>query len=290
MATRPEDILMQGRAFSQDRGVADQLNLTYGGMFGWSPELKEWVSNQAYVRRNLVPIVLEAPKFFDSMPNPEIWRACFKALIEKHCKTIDGYQAGLTGTWDSHPVGGAGEEQQEITDMKRARSEPVFTFIEKYGRPIQTFINYWMRYGMMDPDTKYAMVGTLANGAPTDMLADQYAGTILVFEPDPTHTRVEKAWITANFAPINEGEVIGRRDLTAASEILTLTIPFTGISQYGLGPKMLAQGILDQMRKTNSDPFRRPAIVDGISASMIDAPKGYKQGLEDLGTNAVSAT
>ena len=290
MAIRPEDITMQGRAFAKDRGVADQLNLTYGGMFGWAPELKEWVSNQAYVRRNLVAIALEYPKFFDNMPNPEIWRACYKALIEKHCRTIDGYQAGLTGTWDSHPVGGAGEEQQEITDMKRARSEPVFTFIEKYGRPIQTFINYWLRYGIMDPDTKFAMVGTLANGAPADMLADQYTGTILVFEPDPTHSRVEKAWITTNFAPMNEGEVIGRRDVTAASEILTLTIPFTGLSQYGLGPKMLAQQILDQMRKTNADPFRMPAIVQGVAASMTDAPKGYKQGLEDLGANAVSSS
>lgn len=286
---RVDEILMQGRGFSKDR-TNDQLNLTYGGQFGWSPELKEWVSNQGYIRRNLVPIVLEAPKFFDSMPNPDLWRSCFKSLIEKHCRIIDGYQAGLKGTFDSHPVGGAGEEHQELTDMKRDRSEPVFTFIEKYGRPIQTFIDYWMRYGMMDPDTKYAMVGTLANGAPSDMLADQYTGTILVFEPDPTHSKVEKAWITTNFAPMNNGEVIGRRDLTAASEILTLTIPFTGISQYGLGPKLLAQDILNNIRKTNADPFKRPAMVDGISANMQAAPKGYKQGLEDLGSSAISVS
>ena len=286
---RVDQILMDQRAFGKDR-TNDQLDFTHGGMFGWSPELKEWISNQGYVRRNLVPIVLECPKFFDRMPNPDVWRACFKSLIEKHCRTIDGYQAGVSATFDSHPVGGAGEEHQEITDMKRARSEPVFTFIEKYGRPIQTFLNYWLRYGMMDPDTKFALVSTLEGGPPDDMLADQYTGTILVFEPDYTHTKVEKAWITTNFAPQNEGEVIGRRDLTAASEILTLTIPFTGISQYGLGPMMLAQEILNNIRKANADPYKRPAIVEGVHADLVSAPKGYKQGLEDLGSTAVSVS
>jgi hypothetical protein len=57
------------------------LDLTYGGQFGWSPNLTEWVSNQGYVRRNLVCILLEAPKFFSLMPNRQKWVECLRSLL-----------------------------------------------------------------------------------------------------------------------------------------------------------------------------------------------------------------
>lgn len=284
---RLDNALLDGKAFSKDTSNV-MLDLTHGGQFAWSPNHAEWINNQAYIRRNLVPIVLEAPKFFQLMDNPEVWVSCFKSLIEKHCRTIDGYQAGLKATFDDHPVGGAGEVHQEVTDMKRDRSEPVFTFIEKYGRPVQTFIEYWMRYGMMDPETKYAMIGTLRQNVPTDLLADWFTGTILVFEPNPLHTKIEKAWITTNFAPQNNGEVIGKRDLTSASEILTLSIPFTGISQYGLGVNKFAQTVLDNIRLANANPFNAPAMLKEIQKDVEAAAKGYKQSVLDLGASAVS--
>lgn len=284
---RLDNALLDGKAFGKDTTNA-VLDLTHGGQFSWSPNHSEWINNQAYIRRNLVPIVLEAPRFFQLMPNPDVWVSCFKALIEKHCRTIDGYQAGLKVSFDDHPVGGAGEMHQEVTDVKRDRSEPVFTFIEKYGRPIQTFIEYWIRYGMMDPETKYAMVGTLANNVPSDLLADWFTGTILVFEPNPLHNKIEKAWITTNFAPQNNGEVIGKRDLTAASELLTLSIPFTGISQYGLGVNKFAQEILDNIKMANANPFNAPAMLKEISQDVAAAVKGYKQNVEDLASSAVS--
>ena len=284
---RLDNALLDGKAFGKDTTNA-VLDLTHGGQFSWSPNHSEWINNQAYIRRNLVPIVLEAPRFFQLMPNPEVWVSCFKALIEKHCRTIDGYQAGLKVSFDDHPVGGAGEMHQEVTDVKRDRSEPVFTFIEKYGRPIQTFIEYWIRYGMMDPETKYAMVGTLASNVPSDLLADWFTGTILVFEPNPLHNKIEKAWITTNFAPQNNGEVIGKRDLTAASELLTLSIPFTGISQYGLGVNKFAQEILDNIKMANSNPFNAPAMLKEISQDVEAAVKGYKQSVADLASSAVS--
>ena len=284
---RLDNAFLDGKAFGKDTTNA-VLDLTHGGQFSWSPNHSEWINNQAYIRRNLVPIVLEAPRFFQLMPNPDVWVSCFKALIEKHCRTIDGYQAGLKVSFDDHPVGGAGEMHQEVTDVKRDRSEPVFTFIEKYGRPIQTFIEYWIRYGMMDPETKYAMVGTLASNVPSDLLADWFTGTILVFEPNPLHNKIEKAWITTNFAPQNNGEVIGKRDLTAASELLTLSIPFTGISQYGLGVNKFAQEILDNIKMANANPFNAPAMLKEISQDVAAAVKGYKQNVEDLASSAVS--
>ena len=183
--SRITDALLDQKAFGKNANQA-MLDVTHGGQFGWSPNLTEWVSNQAYVRRNLVCILLEAPRFFQHMPEPQKWVDTLKSLFELHARSIEGFNGALTVETDGHPVGGAGEMQDEVTNVTRARSEPSFTFLEKTGMPIQTFLYNWITYGLMDPDTKYAMVGTLAGERPTDMLPDWYSASCLFFEPDPT--------------------------------------------------------------------------------------------------------
>jgi hypothetical protein len=279
MARLTEALLAQ-KAFGTNANQP-MLDLSYGGQHGWAPNLKEWISNQAYVRRNLVPILLEAPKFFTLMPDPDKWVSTLKSLVELHARSIEGFNAGLTVDTDTHPVGGANEMQDEVINVTRQRTEPSFTFIEKYGRPIQTFIQHWIQYALMDPETKYALVGTLEN-KPDDMLADWFSMSCLFFEPDPTHRKVVQAWVTTNMYPKETGEVIGKRDLTSASEVLTLTIPFSGISQYGLGVNLFAQKILDTINHTNANPYLRPSFIKDISSDVSAAAEGYKKGIEDL--------
>jgi hypothetical protein len=203
-----------------------------------------------------------------------------------HCRSIEGFNAALTVDTDEHPVGGAGEMQQEVINVTRARTEPSFTFVEKYGRPIQTFIQHWIQYALMDPETKYALVGTLEN-KPEDLLADWFSCSALFFEPDPIHRKVVQAWVTTNMFPKETGEIVGKRDLTSASEILNLTIPFTGISQYGLGVNLFAQKILDGININNANPYLRPSHLQSISSDVAAATEGYKKNAEDLGSSAV---
>lgn len=260
-----------------------------GGQFGYSTVPSELISNQAYVRRNLIPVLLEAPRFFQLMPDPDKWVATLKAIIELHCRTIEGFNAGLKVDFDEHPVGGGGEMQEEFTDVKRDRSTPSFGFVEKYGRPMQTFFSNWITYGMMDPETKYALAGTLEGKRPDDMLADWYTCTCLFIEPDPTHNKVVQSWLTTNMAPKGTGDIIGKRDLTSASEILNLTIEFTGISQYGLGTNIFAQQILNEINMNVGNPYLRKAMVESRSADVAaaDANVGYRKGIENLGASAV---
>lgn len=286
MARITEAILTANTAYSANH-EQPMLDLSFGGQQGWSPQLTQWVSNQAYVRKNLIPILLEAPRIFSKFPNPEKWVMSLKALMELHVRTIEGFNAGLTVETDEHPVGGAGEYQQEVTDVKRARTEPSFTFVEKYGRPIQTMLDYWIRYGLMDPDTKFALASTLTD-RPEDMLADWYSMTMLFIEPDPSHNKVIQAWLTTNMFPKTNGDIVGRRDLTSANEIVNLTIDFTGLSQYGIGVNMFAQQILDQINITHADPFMRPSFAEEISPDVQAASEGYKAGLEKVGAEAVS--
>lgn len=263
------------------------LDLGHGGQQGWAPNLIEWTSNQAYVRRNLICIMLEAPRMFKNLPDSQKWVQALKSLMELHVRTIEGFNAGLTVETDEHPVGGAGEMQQEVTNVTRARTEPSFTFVEKYGRPIQTLLDYWIRYGLMDPDTKFALASTLGT-PPTDMLADWYSMTCLFIEPDPLHRNVVQSWVTTNMFPKGNGEIVGKRDLTTANELVNLTIEMTGLSQTGIGVNVFAQSILDTINLKNSDPYLRPAFVQRLDADVSAANLGYKQEAELVGSEAVS--
>ena len=284
---RLTDALLSDRGFA--RGAQHQmLDPTYGGQFGWAPNLNEWISNQAYVRKNLIAILLEAPQFFQLMPEPDKWVSSLKALVELHPRTIEGFNAALTVETDNHPVGGGGELQDEVINVTRARTEPVFGYTEKYGMPIQSFLYNWITYGLMDPDTKFAMVGTLEGNKPTDMLADWYSMSCLFIEPDPSHQHVVKSWVTTNMFPKTTGEITGKRDLTTGSELSQLNVEFTGISQFNLGTNAFAQAILDNINITNANPYLRPAFIQGVSADVARAPNGYAAGAEELGAMSLT--
>ena len=288
---RVTDALLQGKAFSKG-STQPMLDLSYGGQMGFSPDLREWVSNQAYVRRHVFCLLLEAPESFNLLTdqNPDIWVRNLRALVELHPKRIEGLNAGLTVETAETPVGGGGEMQQEFTDVKQARSEPVFTFDEKYGMPIQTFLRNWITYSLMDPNSKVANVGTLGTNAPTDMLADKYSASMIFIEPDPTHRKVVKAWLCTNMFPLETGDIVGSRDLTTAMNLQELSIRFTAITQFGLGVNVFAQKLLDNINLANANPYLRPAHIDKVSADVETHSKfGYKARTEDLGATAIKA-
>ncbi len=278
--------LLDSKAFS--RGSQTQmLDPTYGGQFGYSPRVDQLISNQAYVRRNLIALLVEAPRFFSLMNESQKWVDTLKSLVELHARSIEGLNAGITLEFDEHPVGGAGEMQSEITDSKRARTEPSFTFVEKYGRPIQTFLQNWIQYGGMDPDTKYALAGTLGKEEPKDLLLDWYSASMLFIEPDPLHRQVVKSWLVVGMMPKTTGTIEGKRDLTAASEILNLTVEFTGVAQVGFGVDQFAQQILDSINITNANPYLRPSAIQKLGADVESATESYVKGVDELASSAV---
>jgi hypothetical protein len=65
--------------------TAPMLDFSYGGQHGYSPNLVEWVSNQAYIRRNLICILLEAPGFFQLMQDPTVWVRSLKSFGRVTC-------------------------------------------------------------------------------------------------------------------------------------------------------------------------------------------------------------
>lgn len=262
------------------------LDLQYGGMNGWSPNLAEWVSNTGYVRRNIVALVMEAPRGFKLLPQGDSYVKTFRALVELHAQSITGLNDTLTVDVAETPVGGAGQRHQDPINVVAEVSNVTMRIPEKYGLPVNTFFSSWIRNLIMDENSKFASIATYGN-APADMLADMFAATILFFEPDPTHTKVTKAWLGTNMFPLTSGEYTGQRDLTAAMEVPTYDINWSGVFQTGVGVKQFAQQILSGISITGANPYARPAFISGIDADVAAATKGYAQGITDLANNSV---
>lgn len=282
-----EAIMPQNVGYAAGRQNA-MLDLRYGGQNGFSPNESQWVSNQAYVRKNLICLLVEAPKGFALLPNGDRYTATLRSLVELHAVSIDGLQQGLEVAFeDTSPVGGGNEMHQDFTNVTKQRSNPVFRFNEKYGLPVASFLRAWITNLMMDPESKVANISTLPNVKPSDMLADMYSATMAFIEPDPTHTKVVKSWLCTNMWPQGTGDINGRRDLTAPGEAITYDINFTAISQVGLGIDAFCQGLLDSINITGANPYNRGAFVQGIAADVAATTESYTRGIANLAANSL---
>jgi hypothetical protein len=285
MARLANAILKPGTAFDAGHN-SPMIDLQNGGQMGYAPDLAGWVSNQAYVRRNLICLLVEAPIGFNYLLNPNYWIGTLRALVELHPLSIDGLNASLTVDKAETPVGGGGQMQEDFTDVKEERSNVVFRWGEKYGMPVASFLRGWITNLMMDPNTKYPNIATLAV-KPSDMLADMYSATMIFIEPDPTHTTVMKSWLVTNMWPIGTGEVTGKRDLTTQGDTPTYDVNFSGIAQYSLGVDAFAQQLLDGINITGANPQLRQAFVQSITADILATSASYTAEAAAVGAQAI---
>lgn len=285
--TRQLDTMMSpDRAFAI--GAAHRMsNPNYGGVMGWSPNPNQWVNKTGYVRRNIIPIVLRAPAGFAYLPNPDDWYAATRTIFEEHPITIDGLNSTLTVSASDTPYGGAGEQFQDPTNVTRERSTPTFTLPDLYGAPLNAYLETWIQYLIMDPETKTALINTLGGEIPPDMMADIYTMDMLFIEPDPQQSTVVRAWIMYNMYPMSGGEVVGRRDITTDMESVRYNIPMAGFAQTGAGVKAFATTVLNGMRIAGANPTHRRSYLEGIDADILRARTGYGNGMEELSNQQI---
>lgn len=283
--TRLTDTILANQAYTRGRDAA-MVNLAKGGQFGFQTDYPAYISNTAYVRRNLVARVLEAPRGFDDMQEPAMWYAALKTLIELEPRSIEGFNMGLTVETAQAPFGGAGEQMEDPTNVTRATSTPSMTYLERYGRPIQAFFNAWITELIMDPTSKVPNVVTRGK-RPRDLLPDYYGMTVLFFEPDPTFTMVDKAWLCTNMYPKSDGSVEGRRDLTSAGSTNEISIEFTALSQVGFGVNKLAQRLLNEMQLLGNNPNQRPEFVTKVDSFIASPAEGFAERMAAAGRSAV---
>lgn len=287
--SRVTNALLNGEAFDQSVKTP-MLNPTFGGQFGYSPDQSQWVSNAAYIAKPTIALLIEAPKFFEYMNNPQVWVQTLKAMVEVHPTSIEGLNATREVEFAEHNVGGAGEVQHEIVDSKRTRTDPTFNYVERVGRPFQNFLQYWIDYGMMHPETKHPLITTLSGTSPGDWLPDMYTATVLFIEPDTQFKNVVKSYLSTNMMPHGTGDITSKRDLNSQQEILNLGINFTALTQTGAGVDAFAQTILTKLNMGRANPQNRPAFVQSMDANVQSATTaGYMEGVQDLASKAISS-
>jgi len=258
------------------------------GQNGFTPSLNGYVSNAAYIRKNLIAVLVEAPSGFQYLPNPDLWVATLKSMIELHPNSIEGLNSTLTVENAEEAVGGAGEMQETATNVTRERSEPVFNWTEKYGGVFKAMLKGWIVNLIMDPNTKVPNIMTSNGEVPTELLPDFSSMTVMFIEPDPTFKRVVHAWLSTNMRPKTSGEIIGSRDLRAAGEIQELSVAFTALTQEGDGVNKLAQTYLDEMTLGGLNPSEIPAMVQEIQQDVLKADSGLQDQANAMVANKVT--
>lgn len=285
MANRVLDILEQNGYNTNGNKMIDPV---FGGQNGRSPSLgyddngtlkSQWISNQGHVSRNIVAVVLQAPEFFNYMQSPEKWVETLKSLWELHAESIEGLNGSLTVETAEHPIGGAGEQQEEVTNVTRERTTLSLTTKDKMGKPFQTFLDMWIRWGIMDPDTKDPLVSTLRDIDLGLYTANNYSATILFFEPDITNKWPVEAWLCANVFPKSKGELTGKKAITEGGELVELSIEWSSITVSDNSVKALAQSIMNDMSVFSQLPTNQPLFVDGRESNISDedVPMGYNR-------------
>lgn len=268
MGVRHRDTLLGQNMGYGEFVNSPMVNLAIGGQNAYQSDLRYFHANTDYVRRNLIVKVLQAPRGFQFLDNPDAYYRALKGIVEMHAQTWDGFNRTLTVNSVEGAVSGASEVQHTPSNVTRQRSDPTMTIREKYGRPVQRFFESWITELIMDPDSKVPGIATRAN-RPSDLLPDIYSMTICAFEPDPSFTKVNSAWIITNMYPTTAGDFTGRRDKTADGEELMLSIPFTGIQQVGVAVDRFCQALLDAMPKTGTNPNLKPAFINAVEPDVL---------------------
>jgi len=280
MATKTlSDLLIAKGTGYSDTNTAS-MNLSRGGQSGQMPVLGAmdggeyahvYVSNQAYVRRNVIPILIAAPTAFTYLPNSEEWIKAYKHLLETAMETIDGLNTTLTVDSDDHPFGGGGEQQSEPTNSTYSQSSITYTWKEKSLKSVVKFWDKVIRYTIMDPFTKKPLVANLDafssafTGAYTP---DFYAGTMLFIEPDITQLVVVDAWYSTNFYPSTAGDRTGSRDLHSAGDTKDISIEFKNITINNEATHALAATILPTINTLKYMPDTKIIVSTAIDSSV----------------------
>lgn len=287
--TRKSDTMIGNNAYGRGRN-APMVDLQYGAQNGHMNDWPAYISNTPYVRRNLIIRVLAGPRGFNYLPEPEMWFKTLKAVFELHPESVEGFNAQLEIETRDVSFGGAGERQDAVSNVTRQRTEPVFNFIEKYGRPFAAFFEKWTTELLMDPNTKFPNVVARANAqsANIDLLPDFTSATIIAFEPDPTFRKIDKAWLVADVKP--KGSLVpveGRRDIHNGGDTVEFGITFSGMAQIGEGVDLVAQAILDDMVKTGINPLKQPAFTTEADGNIADLDSGYSEKLSQAAARSV---
>jgi len=280
------------------------IDIRYGGQWGALPRIggldnnkpiHEWMHEQAYLKRDVIPVVLQVPRGFTLLPNGKEWKEAVKALFEVHSKTIEGLNSSLTVEHQEHALGLSGATIREPGNVNReATAITLGGITERYGNPFEILLDVWIRYLIMDPDLKAPLITRVAKSTdlPEAWTSEWYTCTVMFIEPDPLYRKPVHAWLVSNLYPSANPDIIGKKDKTAGRELKELSLDMGG---FALPPtnvrvRNLAANVLNNLKlwEKNPEDILLPAdTVDNEISQVGDLNiyyDGVKKGKNEIGT------
>ena len=282
---RLTDALLKDKAMGRYALNRTMLDPRFGGQFSYTTDYPSYINHEAYVQGNLIIKCLAVPRAFSYLPDSKIWIETAKAFWERQIISLEGLRAKLTGDYASYAFGSAGEEQEVIRDMKRERSQITTEVVERKGLPFTEFLDFQLQAFGMHEETKWPLITAMTDQM-TDNLSDMIAYTILAFEPDPMLKTVLKAWIGVDIKPKEGAEVNGKFNKNSPGDIMTISTSWTGIWQYGYGPRRYATEVLKSMNFVGANANLRNPVMDRITAEVSGATTGYSELVKTVSTEA----
>lgn len=259
----------------------DTTDITKGSNWGFLPmiggmddgkNIHTWMYNQPYHRRDLIAIVLETPKGFDYLPNPTMWHQAVKSLFEVHSKTIDGLDASLTVDSTDTDSGLSGGKMKSPSNVTRAESTVTLGGIqEAYGIPFEILLDTWIRYLIMDPDTKAPLITTLPKATDISVYDPTYwTCSVMFIEPDVLLRKSVHGWLTVNLYPEGNPDIVGKKDKNSGRDLKEISITMGGMSVPSTNRNVmeLANTVLDNLKLYTITPDEIMLPVTDVAANL----------------------
>jgi len=268
---------------------ATMVNALTSGYFGYTANIARYVDNAGFRQQQLRCFVLETPGAIRYLDHPDLWHGAIKAMMEKQTRTITGFQRALTVDDFIQPAGGAGAEQHDPGNVTQQQPEPIHEVGEKYGFPVGTMLEWWIRLFIMDPDAKRPLIMTYPN-PPTDLLPDMISMQCLYVESDPTGLEVVNAYLGVNMRPKTSGTRESRFDKSQGAADWVHNIGFTGTFIMNLAVDKLATQLLKDSSILNANPYTvdLPSEMKTITADVQAIKAGYAQDVANAQGSQVS--
>lgn len=265
------------------------------GQNGITTDFRTLNASALYPKQDVICILLEAPRGFQFFPQPvaKMLVGTLKALVETAAEKIDGLDSSIKAEYFNTTLG-RNEQLDQFSRSTRERSEPSFTWAERYGAAISKFFETWIVMLMGDPQTRVPGVVTSAyhwqgggNGVSSDfhtpaaswlhahgaytLMPENISATMLFIEPDPTMSYPVRSWLCTNMMPDNAGDAVGSRDMTSGSDKVEITVKFTAVQEVNQGVQNLAAEILSKISKKGLASHERRCYLGTTYAEASDA-------------------
>ena len=286
MARLGETMMPVGHIFGNEN-TAQMTNPAMGGQLGALPSYKAMPSDTPFAPQNIIVQLIEAPLFYNYLPNTADLVAMLKAMLERYPVTVDGFDKTVTYSFIEQDIGG-GQKISRVSDAVLPQANISFAYEEKgNARTIANFWRYHGDFGLMDPFLKRSRLSTLEfDDIPIDQLIDMSGFSIIGIEPDAYMARPVVTYMINGMQPKSSGEIKSKRAKVSALEAVAFTVEMTGFLTEASAVDKLGAEILKNIERRGLNPSNNVLFSPEISADVEAATTGYMDQIKEVADNA----